>query len=143
MRVPDSIRKELTLAAPRGRVWPALTDPEQLVRWFPTLAAEVDLRPGGALRFSWEDMIDEGVVDEATAAERFVFRWRPQGSDRPYTRVTVTLDDLPDGGTSLVLIEDGFAALADDHRDEAIEGHTQGWTEELEELRTLVERTAA
>jgi len=60
------------LAAPRGRVWLALTD-----------------------------------------AERFVFRWRPQGSDRPYTRVTVTLADLPDGGTSLVLVEDGFAALAE------------------------------
>jgi uncharacterized protein YndB with AHSA1/START domain len=47
MDVPDSIRRELTLAAPRDRVWRALTDVEQLVRWFPTSSAELDLRPGG------------------------------------------------------------------------------------------------
>jgi uncharacterized protein YndB with AHSA1/START domain len=122
MDVPDSIRRELTLAAPRDRVWLALTDVEQLVRWFPTSSAELDLRPGGALRLSWEDMTDEGVVDEVSAAQRFVFRWRPQGSDRPYTRVTVTLDDLPEGGTSLVLVEDGFAVLADEHG-AVVQGH--------------------
>jgi uncharacterized protein YndB with AHSA1/START domain len=142
MDVPDSIRRELTLAAPRDRVWLALTDAEQLVRWLPTSAAEVDLRPGGALRLSWDDMTDEGIVDEVSAAQRFVFRWRPQGSDRPYTRVTVTLDDLPDGGTSLVLVEDGFAVLADEHED-VIEGHEKGWNAELEELRALVEIRAA
>jgi uncharacterized protein YndB with AHSA1/START domain len=142
MDVPDSIRRELTLAAPRDRVWLALTDAEQLVRWLPTSTAEVDLRPGGALRLSWEDMTDEGIVDEVSAAQRFVFRWRPQGSDRPYTRVTVTLDDLPDGGTILVLVEDGFAVLADEH-DDVIEGHEKGWNAELEELRALVEIRAA
>jgi len=60
MDVPDSIRRELTLEAPRDRVWLALTDAKQLVRWLPTTAAEVALRPGGALRFSWADMTDEG-----------------------------------------------------------------------------------
>jgi uncharacterized protein YndB with AHSA1/START domain len=142
MDVPDSIRRELTLAAPRDRVWLALTDVEQLVRWFPTSSAELHLRPGGAPRLSWEDMTDEGVVDEVSAAPRCVFRWRPQGSDRPYTRVTVTLADLPDGGTSLVLVEDGFAVLADEHGD-VVEGHEKGWTAELEELRALVETRAS
>jgi hypothetical protein len=42
-----------------------------------------------------------------------------------------------------VLVEDGFSALADDEREEMIAGNTQGWTEELEELRVLVEGPAA
>ena len=139
MAVPDRIRRELTLQAPRDRVWRALTDPVELVRWFPTQSAELDLRPGGALRLSWEHDGDEGFVDEVELGTRLVFRWRPQGSRRPHTRVTVTLDDAPGGATTLVLVEDGFAALAADVREQTIIGNTQGWSEELEELRALVE----
>jgi uncharacterized protein YndB with AHSA1/START domain len=137
--VPDRIRRELTLQAPRDRVWRALTDPAELVRWFPTRSAELDLRPGGALRLSWEHDGDEGFVDEVEPGRRLLFRWRPQGSRRPHTRVTVTLDDAPGGATTLVLVEDGFAALAADVREQTIIGNTQGWSEELEELRALVE----
>lgn len=143
MNVPDSIRKELTLSAPRHRVWQALTDPEQLVRWFPTHSAGVDLRPGGRVGFAWQDSRDEGVIDEVSPNERLVFRWRVEGSERPYTRVTVTLDDVADGGTRLVLVEDGFSALADDERGEIVAGNDRGWGEELEELAAFVESQAA
>ena len=34
--VPDEIRKELTIHVTRQQVWAALTEPEQLKRWFPT-----------------------------------------------------------------------------------------------------------
>jgi uncharacterized protein YndB with AHSA1/START domain len=143
MDVPDSIRKELALEAPRERVWRALTDATDLARWFPSRSAEIDLRPGGAMQLSWEDDEAEGIVEEVTPGERLVFRWRLRSSSKPYTRVTVDVDDLPDGRTRLVLVEDGFSALADDERDEMIAGNTQGWTEELEELRVLVEAPAA
>jgi uncharacterized protein YndB with AHSA1/START domain len=139
VEVPDRIRREITLQAPRDRVWRALTDPAELVRWFPTRGAELDLRPGGALRLSWEHDGDEGVVDEVEPGRRLVFRWRPQGSQRAHTRVTITLGDAPDGATTLVLVEEGFAALADGVREQAITGNTQGWGEELDELKALVE----
>ena len=139
MGVPEGVRKELTLRAPRDRVWRALTDPAELVRWFPTQGAELDLRPGGALRLTWEHDADEGIVDEVEPSSRLVFRWRPQGSQRPYTRVTITLDDASGGATTLVLVEEGFAELADDVREQTVAGNTQGWGEELEELRALVE----
>jgi uncharacterized protein YndB with AHSA1/START domain len=70
--------------------------------------------------------------------ERLVFRWRTQGSHRPYTRVAITITDAPEGGTRVVRVEDGFAAVADDERDEMIAGNTSGWAEELEELRAFV-----
>ena len=53
MDLPDSIRKELTLASPRDRLWRALTDPAELVRWFPTRPRLTFGR--GAVRFSWQD----------------------------------------------------------------------------------------
>ena len=83
MHVPDSITKELTLSAPKDQVWRALTDPEQLVRWFPTEAADVDLRPGGTVRFVWESSRDEGVIDEVTPNARLVFRWRARTRNAP------------------------------------------------------------
>ena len=79
------------------------------------------------------------MIDEVEPGERLVFRWRMQGSDRPFTRVAITLTDVPEGGTRLVLTEEGSAAFADDERDEMVAGNTQGWAEELEELRALVE----
>jgi len=32
--VRDRVEREVVLAAPRERVWAALTQPEQLARWF-------------------------------------------------------------------------------------------------------------
>ena len=142
MEIPDSIRKELELAASRDRVWQALTDPAMLVRWFPTVVAEIDLRPGGVVSLVWDDSKDEGVVEEVVAGERLVFRWRADGSGDPYTRVTVTLEDLPGAGTRLVLVEDGFSAFAEDRRARMVAGNDTGWDGELDELRTLVEAAA-
>jgi uncharacterized protein YndB with AHSA1/START domain len=141
--VPDSIKKELTLSAPRDRVWRALTEPDQLVRWFPTQAAEVDLRAGGSVRFRWEGSSDEGVIDDVSPNERLVFRWRAEGSSRPYTRVAITLEDLDGGGTRLVLTEDGFSAFGDDERGDMVAGNDRGWGEELEELAAFVQTPAA
>ena len=47
------------------------------------------------------------MIDEVEPGERLVFRWRMQGSDRPFTRVAITLTDVPEGGTRLVLVEEG------------------------------------
>jgi uncharacterized protein YndB with AHSA1/START domain len=136
MEVPDELRKEIELAAPRERVWSAITEPEELVRWFPTEFAEVDLRPGGAVRFGWTEgeHVDEGVIDEVEPLSRLVFRWRDEGTDRPYTRVEITLEER-DRGTRLVLVETGFAQFDVD----TWEGNDKGWTSELDELRVYLE----
>ena len=50
----DSIERAITVSSPRERVWKALTAADELARWFGD-SAEVDLRPGGALRFGWSE----------------------------------------------------------------------------------------
>jgi uncharacterized protein YndB with AHSA1/START domain len=44
------LRFERTFAHPPERVWRALTDPDQLRRWFPAVV-DFDLTPGAKLRF--------------------------------------------------------------------------------------------
>jgi uncharacterized protein YndB with AHSA1/START domain len=136
----DTIERTLSLAAPIERVWEALTDPRQLSLWFGT-EAEVDLHPGGKAAFGWPG---EGrfhaVVVEVDPPRRFAYRW---AMDRETlvdagasTLVTFTLHES-DGGTTLHLVESGFASLPEDVRDRMLAGNTRGWREELAELAAL------
>jgi uncharacterized protein YndB with AHSA1/START domain len=114
-------------------VWRAITEVGQLRQWFSTVETSLDVRPGGAGLFVWEDSRDEVVVETVVPDRRFAFRWRPEGSGRPFTLVTFELSDAGDG-TRVVLTESGFAALPDQIREHSYEGNDAGWQEELEEL---------
>jgi uncharacterized protein YndB with AHSA1/START domain len=138
LEVPDELTRTIDVDAPVDRVWAAITDPELLLRWFPTHGAEVDLRVGGEMRFRWEDGGDEAIIDVLEAPSDLTFRWRPAGTDRPYTTVSFHLD--PAGDRTLVtLTERGFASLPDQIHEQSFEGNLKGWGQELEELRALVE----
>lgn len=139
MTVPDEVRRTIEIRAPRDRVWAALTEPEQLLRWFPTERAEVDLRPGGEAAFVWDEGADEAVVEVVEPPGRFVFRWRPAGTERPYTTVSFRLDEIDGSTTRLTLVETGFASLAEQTREQSQAGNDEGWRKELEELKSHLE----
>jgi uncharacterized protein YndB with AHSA1/START domain len=138
MSTPDEVRRTIEIRAARERVWAALTQPEELLRWFPSEHAAVDLRPGGLASFVWDESADEAVVDVVEPLSRFVFRWRPAGLDRPYTTVSFELDEIEDG-TRLTLVESGFASLPDQIAERSRGENDEGWREELEELKTYLE----
>jgi uncharacterized protein YndB with AHSA1/START domain len=134
----DRIEREIVVSAPQERVWAALTDPEELARWFGD-SAEVDLRPGGAARFGWEGYGDSfhAVVETVDPPNRFAYRWAVESDtpleEAPSTLVEFTLE--PGGnGTIVRLVESGFAALPDDQYEETIGGNKKGWTSELGDL---------
>lgn len=137
--VPDELRREVVVGASRERAWQAITDPDLLAAWFPTQGAEIDLRPGGRARFSWDDSIDEAIIDVVEPQRRLVFRWRPEGLARPYTTVSFTLADETGGGTRVTLVEAGFASLPDQIHQQSRHGNDAGWAEELAELKAYLE----
>jgi uncharacterized protein YndB with AHSA1/START domain len=105
-----------TYDAPRQLVWDAWTDPEQLARWWgkrgwrtPVSSITLDLRPGGVLRLlsiSDEDgsrMPMEGVFREVVEPERLVFEEPAEEAWHGGAVSIVTLTDLGDGRTELVL----------------------------------------
>jgi uncharacterized protein YndB with AHSA1/START domain len=70
-----AVRFERRLAHPPEAVWRMLTDPRELEHWFPC-EVEVDLRPGGAMRFVFSpDSTLEGEVLELDEPHRFAFLW--------------------------------------------------------------------
>jgi uncharacterized protein YndB with AHSA1/START domain len=142
-QVPDRIERELFVPVPRERVWAALTEPERLSAWFGS-SADVDLRRGGALSFTWDAAdgrhTNHAMVEVVDRPHRFVFRWRPFAgyeslplTEGPATRVEFILDEQPPG-TRLRVIESGFASLPPEVRRIQRERNTEGWDRELGEL---------
>jgi uncharacterized protein YndB with AHSA1/START domain len=139
MEIPDEVRREVVVEAPIERVWRAITEPDQLVRWFPDKIAEVDLRPGGAMRIEWRDgEFDDGTVQVVEAPARFLFRWHGAGFDSPETSVEFTLEAV-EGGTRVVVVESGFSRVREDKRESAWHDNDGGWAKELGELKAYLE----
>jgi uncharacterized protein YndB with AHSA1/START domain len=135
--LPHAIERTIELSVPRDRVWRAITDPDELARWFPQ-KAEWTLEPGGDGVFTWDEHGGYRVRVEAVEAPVYLaWRWANQ-AETPLdeaTEVTLVewwLDAREDGGTTLRMQESGF--ILAEHR----EGNAQGWDEELGELTELL-----
>jgi len=120
-------------------VWAAITEPEQIARWFGT-GAELDLRPGGEGTLSWEDLgvTTSITVETVDRPSRFAYRWQSNRGG-PTTLVEFRLEEIQDG-TRLTLVESGFGRLGEESR----QGNEYGWDAELGDLRAyLLEKAAA
>jgi uncharacterized protein YndB with AHSA1/START domain len=74
------IKQSVTIKSPRNVVFNALTDADELMRWFPT-RVESDPRPGGKFRFVWEfanpneNGSQEGEYVEVVRNEKLSYTW--------------------------------------------------------------------
>jgi uncharacterized protein YndB with AHSA1/START domain len=138
----------IDIAAPADRVWRALTDAQELTRWFP-LEARVVPGEGGSMYWGWGD---------GWAGESRITAWDPNrrltlvetrqtfdAEGKPLTTpgenrelvVEVTLES--DAGTTrLRLVHSGFGTGGD--WDDELDGAANGWQCELRNLRLYVER---
>lgn len=137
----DRIERELHVRAPVERVWQVITEPEYVARWFGT-KAEIDLRPGGAAVFGWDEYGDgAALVERVEPPHVFAFRWMrehgvPFDPAGGWTRVEFTLS--PDGaGTRLRLVESGFTDAGH------VAENSGGWDAELADLVALLEPARA
>lgn len=103
------VTRSIALRAAPEEVWGALTDASRLSDWF-GVQAEIDPRPGGAVRFANRDGGERrGLVEAAEPPHRLVFRWREiHGLVGVVAGGASTVEFLlePDGdGTKLVVTE--------------------------------------
>jgi uncharacterized protein YndB with AHSA1/START domain len=144
--VQDKIERIMVLPVSRERAWAAITEPNQITRWFGD-SVEMALEPGAPILFGWKDYGQvRGRVERVEPPRQFAYRWT-QGSDPdhsvpfgelPTTLVEFTLNETPEG-TRLTLIESGFASLPEELRAKSYGDNSGGWTEELGHLVTYLE----
>ena len=95
--------REVVLPVPPDELWPALTEADQLARWFAP-GVSIDARPGGAAVFRWADGARRAVIEEVEAPRRLAFRWAENGDGVEQSRVELTLDEVAEG-TRLRVVE--------------------------------------
>ncbi|WP_326718640.1 SRPBCC family protein [Streptomyces sp. NBC_00243] len=93
-----AVRFTRTYDHPVDRLWRFVTDPDELVHWFPS-HAEIDLRPGGTITFSGDPNMPEstGRVIAVDAPRHLSFEWGGdelhfdlEALDEKRTRFTLT-----------------------------------------------------
>ncbi|HYM71791.1 MAG TPA: SRPBCC family protein [Stellaceae bacterium] len=146
----DRIEKSIDLAAPIETVWRALTDHNEFGAWFrvkldgPFVAGEIST--GHITYPGYEHVKWRAVVQTMEAPRLFSFTWHPYAVDpavdysqEPPTLVEFRLEPTPTG-TRLTLVESGFDALPSNRRALALRMNDGGWTQQMENIRSHVER---
>ena len=142
---PDGLKLHLesVVRARPSQVFVALTDPDQLARWwgphgFTTSSIELDLKVGGRYRFAMQPPEGEmfhlqGEFREVDAPSRlaYTFQWEPPDPQDLVTVVSISLSDLG-GWTRLTMDQGVFATEAR----RAL--HEQGWSDSLERLEAFL-----
>ena len=129
-----SIEKEVTIDAPVDLVWKALTEGEQLARWFP-VEATVEPRLGGKVWLSW------GGGMEGTAP---IVAWEPHrrfgwAEDRGPVKIAVDFHLEAKGGTTVVrLVQSGFGAGPE--WDDEYHMTDGGWSYFMQHLHWYIKR---
>ena len=129
-----TLEKEMFIKASPQRVFQALTTKEDLERWF-LVKAEVDVRPGGAIRFEWgQDMVEEGKILVCEPPHRLSYTWETFGPGP--TTITFELTEENDG-TRLHLTHTGIGEGEDwDNYYTSVNG---GWIAHLADLTSWLE----
>ena len=146
---PDRIEKQVTVDAPRSRVWRALTDVEQFNAWF-GVRLTAPFTPGtevtGKMAHPKYEHVTMRIWIEKVEPERFFsFRWHPYAIEagvdytaEPTTLVSFTLEDAG-AGTRLDIVEAGFDAIPESRRAKAFAMDSNGWNGQAENIRKYVE----
>ncbi len=144
----DRIEKHAQLDAPLERVWDAISDSAKFGTWF-GMRVDGPFVEGATI----SGQITETQVDETIAAKqrpyvgspvtlwivaveplrRLAFRWNPVPGEE-FAELTTLVEftlSRHAGGTLLTIVESGFDALPDAHRDSTFDGNSEGWTLQL------------
>lgn len=142
-----ALHMERVLPAPRARVFKACTDPNELPKWwgphgFTTPGIELDLRVGGAFRFTMQPpdgdrfhLAGEFLEVDPPARLAYTFRWEPPDPDDQETVVTLSFGDRGES-TEVVLTQGTFKT------EERRALHEQGWTDSFERLQEVIRSSA-
>jgi uncharacterized protein YndB with AHSA1/START domain len=144
----DRIEKQITLDAPRSRVWRALTEVKQFNAWF-GVSLVAPFAPGtevsGQINIRGYEHVTMTIWIEKMEPDRFFsFRWHPYAiepgvdySAEPTTLVSFTLEDAA-AGTRLTIVESGFDAIPESRRAKAFSSNSSGWNGQAENIRKFL-----
>jgi uncharacterized protein YndB with AHSA1/START domain len=134
-----SVELEIALDVPASVVWRALTDAEELRRWFPA-DARVEPGVGGSIWFSWGPGVEGAssiAIWDPEARLRLVERWG-EGDGAVEFAMDFFITALSGERATLRLVHSGFSN--DASWDEQYTAMEAGWTYFFRNLKHYLER---
>ena len=149
----DAVVSEIEIAAPPARVFEALVNREQALKWgtsdaFEIIHWEMDARPGGKWRFisrerhggktpAGQDQFDHnGEVLEVDPPQVLAYTWFANWHEQPDHRTVVRWElSAIAKGTLVRVTHSGLAQLP-----AARTGYSQGWPGLLQAVKTFLEK---
>jgi len=140
------VKTDVTIQAPIGKVWEALTTPELIKKYFFGTDAISDWKEGSSLIFKgeWEGKTyqDKGTISKITPPTYLRYNYWSSMSGKPntpenYANITYELSSLDDNTTNLIVTQDNVA------NEEAKQHSEQNWDSVLEDLKELLETEVA
>jgi uncharacterized protein YndB with AHSA1/START domain len=147
----DAVISKIHIAAPPERVFQALTDERELMRWFtdpscPVKFWQMDARPGGRYRYATEkgavvvNNVSEfechGEILELDPPRLLVYTWIANWHIDKSIRTVVRWELTPaEAGTDVRVTHSG---LASEHA--ARKDYSTGWPGVMQNLKTFVEK---
>lgn len=131
------VNQQIEIAAPAEAVWKAMTEAEELTRWFPLEAGE---NPDGTMWMGWRDQFRFSGRVEEIEPMRYIrsVPVLPPGFDPPVKMATEMWLETSGGVTRLRIVQSGF--LADAAWEEEYTGTHRGWIFQLYGLKLYLEK---
>ncbi len=138
----DAIIREITVKATKERVYKAITDPKEIISWFPDAieggTLEVGQRP--IFVFNNGEHKSQTYIEAARPFEYFAYRWVPGAAGIvgdvlavPNTLVEFHIEEVEDG-TKVTVKESGFASLPSAVAQESFNQNSGGWEHMMNRL---------
>ena len=128
----DFIEREITVKAPKERVYTAISDPKEITTWFPNSVTGTFAVDQQATFDFGEDGTAEIYVVAAQPFEYFAFRWYTGNEsiksvlEAPHTLVEFHIEEVS-AGTKVTVKESGFNSLPAEVAEKNFTGNTSGW----------------
>jgi uncharacterized protein YndB with AHSA1/START domain len=140
-----TIKKEMRFAQPPEQVWKAIADRAMLAEWMfpndflPRVGHHFTFQVPGNPKMNFDGLTVRCEVLECEPPRRLVFTWCVDG---PVANTRVSFRLEPDGeGTQLFMEHSGFD-LSQPRANQAFKGAEYGWAKMLEQLGTVIARSA-
>ncbi len=142
MKIKLVASAEIKINTPVSKVWDALTNPEQIKKYFFGTNAISDWKVGSPLEFKgeWEgkEYHDKGTILKSEKDKLFQYTYLSSMSgkeDIPENYATVTYElSLKDGQTNLKILQDG------NDTEESKKHHEDNWSYMLKSIKDLLEK---
>ena len=125
------IDRSIRTAADPETAWRTITEPERIALWFTDASPLGDV--GSEYRLDFGDgSIVSGTVIGLEPGRRFVHTWAWEGGEPgEVTRVEWSVTPEPDGGSTVRIVHDGWAAAGGET---ARDDHDAYWADYLDDL---------